>query len=52
MDASGKLWPVAKVVEGTKKKYGKALCSACSAKAKAAALAANVAAAKEGKKNE
>lgn len=52
VDASGKLWPVAKVVEGTKKKYGKALCSTCSAKAKAAALAANVAAAKEGKKNE
>lgn len=48
VDASGKLWPVSKVVEGTKKKYGKALCSACSAKAKAAALAKTM----EGKKDE
>ena len=48
VDANGKLWPVSKVVEGTKKKYGKALCSTCSAKAKAAALAIKV----EGKKNE
>jgi len=38
-DANGKWWTVAKVVEGTRKKYGKALCSKCSAKAKAAALA-------------
>ena len=48
VDASGNLWPVSKVVEGTKKKYGKALCSACSAKAKAAALAKTM----EGKKDE
>lgn len=47
VDANGKLWSVAKVVEGTRKKYGKALCSRCSAKAKAAALTA-----KEGAKNE
>ena len=38
VDANGKLWPVSKVVEGTKKKYGKALCSKCTAKAKAAAM--------------
>lgn len=38
-DANGKWWTVAKVVEGTRKKYGKTLCSKCSAKAKAAALA-------------
>lgn len=48
VDANGKLWPVSKVVEGTKKKYGKALCSACSARAKAAALAKTM----EGKKDE
>lgn len=47
-DANGKWWSVAKVVEGTTKKYGKALCNKCSAKAKAAALAVK----KEEAKNE
>lgn len=46
-DAAGKWWSVSAVVEGTRKKYGKALCSKCSAKAKAAALAAKAEGAKK-----
>ena len=38
----GKLYPASKVVESTKAKYGKALCTMCSAKAKAAALGAKM----------
>ena len=37
--ADGKLYSVGSVVEATRKRYGKALCTMCSAKAKAAALA-------------
>ena len=48
--ANGKLTSVADVVKLTKDKYGKALCTACGAKAKAAALGAKVK--KEDKPNE
>lgn len=48
--ANGKLTSVADVVKLTKEKYGKALCTACGAKAKAAALGAKVK--KEDKANE
>lgn len=48
--ANGKLTSVADVVKLTKEKYGKALCTACGAKAKAAALGAKVK--KEDKPNE
>lgn len=47
---NGKLTPVADVVKLTKKKYGKALCTMCGAKEKAAALGAKVK--KEDKKGE
>lgn len=42
VDSSGKLIPAAKIVEMMKSKYGKALCTTCGAKAKAAALASKV----------
>ena len=48
--ANGNLTSVADVVKLTKDKYGKALCTACGAKAKAAALGAKVK--KEDKPNE
>ena len=48
--ANGKLTSVADVVKLTKDKYGKALCTACGAKAKAAAIGAKVK--KEDKPNE
>lgn len=48
-DANGKLFSVGDVVAITKKKYGKALCTLCSAKAKAAQLEKKM---KEGKKDE
>lgn len=46
--SNGKLTTVSDIVKMTKSKYGKALCTACGAKAKAAALAPK----KEGKPNE
>ena len=39
VDANGKLYPVSKVVESTRKRYGRTLCTLCSAKAKAAMMA-------------
>lgn len=39
VDSNGKLIPASKIVEMMKSKYGKALCTTCGAKAKAAALA-------------
>ena len=38
-DASGKWWSASAVVEATRKRYGRALCNKCSAKAKAALAA-------------
>lgn len=40
--ANGKLTPVSDVIKVTKDKYGKALCTVCGAKAKAAALGAKM----------
>ena len=42
VDSNGKLIPATKIVEMMKSKYGKALCTACGAKAKAAALGAKM----------
>lgn len=50
VDSNGKLIPATKIVEMMKSKYGKALCTTCGAKAKAAALGAKTK--KEDKPNE
>jgi hypothetical protein len=42
VDSNGKLIPATKIVEMMKSKYGKALCTTCGAKAKAAALGAKM----------
>lgn len=42
VDSNGKLIPATKIVEMMKSKYGKALCTNCGAKAKAAALGAKM----------